>query len=442
MKYALRNLIRLPKKSILLLLLLFSTFFLVMWSNLITALCGTAIEKEIGDMDGSVRAADNDGNVPLSLAILKDIAGGFDIITGYDAVLFSSCDMEGISAIQPPKDEHTPSVETNDLPFGLAAVTQMNAAEDKIHGTIRLKEGTWIETGDNTSLKCKAVISDTLAEIGGFRLGDTISLVFRAGEKDKTVTQSFVIGGIYTYSESFETNVLHSSQLPDNRVYIPLDTYTKVTGQASPMVDTFYYWMRYHDNRTVEKLQNRLHEVGFDVVLTPFTAGNMTAGLNDLMHMAQIAAVILMMCGILAVFITLLLIMNTRMTEFGMLAAIGKSRLRIAGDFFLELAVTALAAFGIGILFFTLTANAAAPALGTMLRDESLGSGFTNTTADQFFSDIEAMEKQFLSIRDYMLRPVCVSCICLAVLALVGYGISCYKIAKMDVMQVMGKETG
>lgn len=439
MKHAWRNLIRIPWRTIIMLIVLFTVFLLLLWSVLTSALCATTIRRELGDLEGAVRITDGGshaptGAVPYSLTTLEYIADNFDLITDLTAYVQSTCDVAGISPLRGSEDDDR-ALALGHHPYPLSLCSESDILPAIIDGSITITAGTGIARENDLALQCKLLISDTLAEQNDLALGDSLLLQFYPdGTGFPPIEQSFVIGGIYTVRER-AAEARYAYQRPENGLILPLSTYCAATDHT--VRPTAAYFRLAHANEaTVHKLEARLYEVGYrEATLIRYTPENVTAGISRLLGLVRLAALLLCGCGVIAFLTMIFLNLQSRTRELGVLTALGQPRRRTVNSFFLELLLIALAAFLPALIVFFLSAEAGSAMIGAFLRSESLADVHVATTSAILDPSSDAAEIELLP---HLLRAVGASVGVAALTLLAAYRLIRRYLAGLDVLRILG----
>lgn len=420
-----------------------------MWSIFAVSLCSKAINREIGTLNGTVKITDGNaysssGKSPYKINIIDYIAQNFGLITDVYALYNSTCEIEGILPLSFEENTKKDGSDIGFLTFSFNACTSMDITENVINGNVSIISGSTIKIDDSKDRKCKIVISEALASLNNIKLGDTLKLNFfyNNGYNSVLSKENFVVGGIYKINEKLTGSANYTCQIPENTVYIPFSTYQTIS-KDSFLPTEVYFRLKYNDEKTVKKLESRLHALGYaEVSLVLFTPENITAGLSKLMVMTQITAVLLVICGNIAFLVIIFLNLQSRINEIGVLSALGNPRNKTVNSFFFEIIIIALAAFILSAMFFTFSAYFGMDTINGYLKSDSIASEYYNTTSDDYF-EIQAEKnrtdkpnKEFVS---YLANSIIFAVLCVILTSFSSYILIKIYIRSLVVMRVLGR---
>ena len=221
-------------------------------------------------------------------------------------------------------------------------VTRNSALNRKfLDGTYTLEEGQHISAEDFYTV----MISKELAEKNDLTVGDEITLY----SLDADAKDTFEIVGIFSGTEGTSKDTISLSDIPANQGYVDMNSYQDIFGETTLELGSVDVYVDSSENiRTIlEEIRNLPELKGktftyetdtesFDLISNPLEA------LETLMNTA-----VLVITAAGAAVITLLLLLWTRRRkrEAGILMAVGRSRLEIAGQLLTENIITAVPAF-------------------------------------------------------------------------------------------------
>ncbi|MFK5883871.1 MAG: ABC transporter permease [Candidatus Izemoplasma sp.] len=218
------------------------------------------------------------------------------------------------------------------------------------------------------------IISDNLAYANNLEIGDTISLA-----TDDYQTMEFEIIGLFQNIEILETS---GKQVTDNNVFMSLEDSLLLKGQDPDGIFTittakYYLYDPLDIDAFVEESTAAYAEIS-EGGLT-FSDVNFDAITDPLDSVAQFSDIILIASVIASVVILTLLIINTlkeRKYEIGVLLSLGEAKIKISGQYLIELLLVALIAFSLSIS----TSNFVSGYLGDMLLDNEISDAESSTT--------------------------------------------------------------
>ncbi len=388
MKYALRNLIRIPRRTVTMLLVLVTVLMLVMWSVLIATMCTAAIESYGGALANSIRMTDGnsrlpEGEVPVNMNLAEALEESYDIVTDLAAYVIDSVDLPGTAYIEGDKnnDKKNADWRTHKTYY----CTDMSVTPDVVSGRVQVIEGEPIVQADYDTAAHKIVISEDIAKKNGYAVGDVIRVYLyykRAGAPNETV-QPLTVCGIYRVNDVMTGLPEFSYQITENDVYIPMSTYWTLLGlkrgQITP--DEAYFYMEDPDAETVARLEKSMQEKTVPLLaLELIEPDRVTQGISKLLMLARAAAVLLTVCGLIAFLVMLFLNLGSRTRELGILTALGKPSGKTANVFLCEVAVIALCALLVATTFFALSAGVGVGFINSFLSSDAVLTEQTNTT--------------------------------------------------------------
>ena len=459
MKYALRNLVRMPARTALMFLLLFFVLLLTMFGQFMITLCEEVKARSNGPLDGTVIVTDKDGYAAMYYTVARDISGNCDAIEHIYAVSEKQVWFEDLDYIGEPALFDMKGETDCTQGFMLSSVTSMDICRETYSGEIEMVSGTPITEEDNEKRILKCVVSDALAEKNGLSLGSTVTLslisIFtketdayglagstslfaktngldRSRDEGKigeeTYRLKFTVGGIY------HNNVKNTSTAPvpyldnDNRIYVPITVVSdalddlrncdqaavvfSVTGQANtrPTVSTKDFMLgvttlnyRLKDLSYADGVEKMLNGLGLreEMMLTPFVADAANSPAAALMLIINWCMVGVIGAGSIELFIILIFNMIARKRELSVLAALGKSRMKISLSFFAEIFVVFVVALLICALVFGLAVKTAAKPISEYLEESESSVRYENRSAADVITDNEAAEKREAQLLDF-----------------------------------------
>lgn len=435
--YAFRNLIRMPAKTVLLLIVNIAVLFLLMWSTFLSSLCQDTIHREIGNLNGSVKVCDSKGSgVPISLYRAEEFCRNFGIISSYAAVTETICTMYDtdsftVSDAMYAQDQFSHSV---------IACTSMNAVELFYSGSISMYQGGMTAESDHQNTKCKVVVSKELADRNQWSIGDSLTLGFR-NEFGTVSEQEFVIGGIFKYNDVFMNDAVYNYQIPANTVFIPLSTYRAVVHNEYLPLNQLYFQLKHNNEATVRKLESRLHEIGYNhIELKLYTPENVTAGIAKLLLLLQITSVIVVVCGLLVLFVIIFLNMQSRKKEIGILISLGKPAGNVMRSLFCEVFIVGILAAICAVILFIVTEGISETYIIGYLMSDAAASDFVNTTADAFFKNVMQQNSANVSASAVILPPILYAVGMCALVGVFAYGLIHTYMKNLQPMSIFGDD--
>ena len=436
--FALRNLIRLPAKTILLWIVILTVLFMLMWSTFLSSLCSETIDRKIGELNGTVKVCDiNSGDVPISLFRAEEFNSNFGIITGYAASSESICAINNGN----PFVVDDASAASDVYAHRVIACTSMQVVDSVISGDIYMVSGNGITEDDQNQAKCKVVVSDAYAEKNHIAIGDSLILSWQMNGAD-TAEQEFVIGGIYQIRDSLLQEAMYNYQIAENTILIPLSTHRIIQNDDYLSLDSLYFYLKHNNEMTVEKLEERFHEIGFDSIeLKLYTPENVVAGIAKLLSVLQITSVMVMLCGLLVLFVVIFLNIQSRKKEIGILIALGKPSDHVVRSLFLEVLVIGAFSAISAVILFVLTAAVSEKSIIGYLTSDAMANEVQNTSSETFFQSIMQKEVILQTTDISVTAPILFALGMFILVGIIAWIVISFSTKKTNPMLVFGEDT-
>ena len=278
MRHVFRNILRFPKKTAVVFILVSTILLLSMSGTFIITLCGEISSRTVGPLDGTVVVTDTDGERFVLYEAAKDIRDAYPAVKEVEAAAeyeVQPVDLKCINGAGKTLIDYSdyreyvfgPDAEPVDCAvlsrdMKLVAVTSSDICREFYSGDAELVEGSLISREDCENEHMKIVISDKLAELNGLKLGDSvkinalsmfikppqpreqISVDWKEGDPvlysvgflyedymlelgDKLSTMTFTVGGIYRNLADNKNVASAAADINDNRVYVPISVVSK-----------------------------------------------------------------------------------------------------------------------------------------------------------------------------------------------------------------------
>ena len=510
MRYILRNLVRIPKRSILLFSMATLVMLLSSFGIFVNTLCKEAEKRSFGPLYGYYRVSDQNGNAFLGYPQMCDIMEQSTVITDVAAVSRFKCistntDFYGTGQYASTRTYKSTITymyeeETGEFVhgFSLVGVTSTDICEDFYNGTNAVIKGSGITEKDNENGLFKVVISDKVAELNGYSLGDKIEIniwslilgydyshyAVEGKPEDKTYPMledtiaddkyiSFTIGGIYrTY---IENSLGCSAPFEDtaNMLYVPISavSYIETLYENTENNTECKKYMRLNDVKSeydysaasgrldkayiklapgtdAAELEKKLDGIGFytSVRLIPFTSESVSLPSSRILKIVSLALYIVAVAGFSILLLIIVFGITSRKREFNCLVALGKGRFRTAASYFAEVAIIVLVAFiaasvGLGVLVILFGGGIAA-----YLDSADCAIVFANENASSVMRENTAVamrEKTMLDFSylfdSYILPNVTITAIAATIMMLGMLLIIYIIIMKINALRAMGE---
>ncbi|MBQ2987701.1 MAG: hypothetical protein IJD59_01195 [Clostridia bacterium] len=491
MRYALRNIVRLKTRSFLSFAIAFAILFLSMLGVLTVRLCEDNRERFFGPLDGAYHVTDSAYTPFLSYEAAEYLEKYSEAITKTSAVMertVSFPDMEYIGKNDYARE--TFGWERAYLPIGtaqtayhegflLCAVTSMDILKEVYGGDLVMTEGTAISEKNNADGANKIVISFSVAEKNGLKLGDRVHLdpfsVFSEEEgavsaylgfSEEYSAYEYIVGGIYENRENNGVSASLPSEINENKVYIPISTLTEMardpylldfgirneTGlsEEPPSVIPDRLYFQVNNTGSVKILEKKINEIGFSeaLLLSPYisdAASSPSARLSEIVSLLLVGVIGM---GFAVFALTVFFNMKARNRELAVLTALGQKRSCVVLSFFAEICILTFLAFLCGIFLLMGAVVLLAVPISNYLYEAEFSAKITHESADLFLigsgAQSAATEKledfDFLFTR-YIIPSTALSALAAVLILLLIFGIVAFYVRKINALSgVGGKE--
>lgn len=298
-------------------------------------------------MDES-NATISDVNKIASIKYVSDVKYTFNVdATESSFDLYETSDSEDNenSDMQKPQKMNMNSLQVE-------AINTFNLEDDYKNGTIELVEGEAFDEDDSNV----AIISYELATSNGLNVGDEIKLKDSDDEE-----HTLKVIGIYQNSNSdgFNNNY--------NKIYIDiisgeefLDEETYNDGDYKISSAVFYLndpekvdEFKEEANKLVTDLEDRYLKLDIDTT----SYDRMTSSIEGVKNFSNIILIVVIVASIVVISLMVINSLKDRNYELGVLLSLGEKKIKIVGQFILELILIAAISFILSILCSTLVSQ-------------------------------------------------------------------------------------
>ena len=297
---------------------------------------------------------------PISLSVAQKIAK-MNGVKSYSFISTTTASAgSGIKAIS--SSESSSSSNSNDSrqfggrgpeiqgDFTVAGVNATSTYSEFTKGTNTITSGAGItsSTSDN-----EAVIEESLASANNLKVGSTFEITTTVNSE------------IYKSSASIDSaQVRNTAMNPSNKIFVNLTTANTMKG-TSDTVDSAVFNISNPENLSnfASEAKGGIDTSKYQIVTSDEIYKQMLQPLNNVSTFAQNIVILVAIAG--AVILTLIVILSIRERryEIGVLMSLGESRLKIIGQFFIEL----LTVSGISIIIASIAGNFVGNAIGSQL---------------------------------------------------------------------------
>ena len=491
MRYALRNILRLKTRSFLTFAIAFAILFLSMLGNLTVRLCEDNRERFFGPLDGSIHVTNESYEPFFTYEAAEYLCQNAESITKIAAAMERAVSFWDITYIG--KGEYfrdrldfeksyyppgTQKVEYHEG-FSLCAVTSMDILREVHSGDLVMVEGTMISENNNADGANKIVISSSIAEKNGLRLGDTVKLdPFSVFEEEEAAVSAYlgfsseyapyeyIVGGIYENREDNAISASIPSEINENKVYIPISTLPDVSKDSylleyglrnengdcfevpSVIPDRLYFYVKSTGGAKI--LEEKMGEIGFsqEILLSPYisdAASSPSARLSEIVSLLLVGVIGL---GFAAFSLAVFFNMKARHRELAVLTALGQKRSRVALSFFAEICILTFFAFMCGIFLLMGAVVLLAVPISNYLYEAEFSAKITHESADLYLIGNGARSAATGKLEDfdflftrYIIPSTALSALAAVLILLLIFGIVAFYVRKINALSgVGGKE--
>lgn len=265
---------------------------------------------------------------------------------------------------------------------GMFQKSNMNQGDFSIVGVNELKNVTAFSDGSQkiisgrgltaTDDKTNAVvIENDLAKDNHLKVGDTFTI---KDKDDKSYTMTIV--GIYQSTASVDSMAMNFAFMNvSNRLYTSL-TFANTMAGTTNTIDAATYNLTDPDKSEdfVKAAQNLIDTETYSVTSNDAVYQQMLTPLNNVAKFAKNIVLLVAIAGTIILSLIVILTIRERRGEIGILMSMGEKRIKVIGQFFVELLIVMLLAVGI--------AGATGNLVGNVVGQQLLASQTAKTTDD------------------------------------------------------------
>ena len=283
------------------------------------------------------------------------------------AISTSSSD-DSDSSSDDSSDSNQPSsrggMEMTSGDFTITGVNSTDYVSDFTSGTSEIIDGVGItsDTADNS-----AVISSDLADANDLSVGDTFTVTTTVDDTETSYTLTIV--GIYENSSTATTaQMMSNASNPQNNIYTNLTTADTMKGETDTLDSAVYTLSNPEDmDDFVDEVESEIDTDSYSVTSSDEIYEQMLSPLNNISSIAQNIVILVAIAG--AVILTLIVILSIRERryEIGVLMSLGENRIKIIGQFFMELFMVTV----VSLIIASFAGNFVGNVLGNQLLSSS-----------------------------------------------------------------------
>ena len=361
--------------------------FLILTLILAATYAGFSIMKTSEKMAGAINGANDTGLKIRSLKSETFDAENFELI-GKELEAEKIYQYEGVAELKTGKvitGEQV--VMREDLPGYLGNVVALQAVSDMGKESLLRSEVFKIIEGKNIAREetGKVLVHEALAKKNQWKIGDKVSLKVLGEEKELEL----LIQGIFIGKKQ-EKYTGMSSDFSENMMFLDYATMGQIFGKKKVVTSLK---IAVNDSEKLASLKTELnkksvHPEDYEVIEEENQFSEMVESLDMVRQMIFMMIMAVIGAGIIVLSLVLILWVRERMYEIGILLAIGRSKIKIVGQFILELILISLPAM---ILAAVLGRVLVGWILGAVLQKEGLDNLDLNSFTTGGGMDIFAM---------------------------------------------------
>ena len=270
-------------------------------------------------------------------------------------------------------------VMREDLPGYLGNAVMLQAISNVGKDPLFRSEVFKVIEGKNTAREetGKVLVHEALAKKNQWKIGDKVNLKVLGEEKELEL----LIQGIFSGKKQ-EKYTGMSSDFSENMMFIDYATMAQVFGKKK-LVTSLKILVA--DSEKLVSLKTELNKEDYEMIEEENQFSGMVESLDMVKQMIFMMIMAVIGAGIIVLSLVLILWVRERMYEIGILLAIGRSKMKIVGQFILELVFVSLPAM---ILAAILGRIFVGWILGAVLQKESLD----NLDLSSFMTDGGGMD--------------------------------------------------
>lgn len=337
--------------------------FLILTLILAVIYAGFSIMKTSEKMTSAINSANDFGVKIRSLKSETFNAESFDSV-GKELGVEKIFQYEGVAELINGKVVTGEQVVMReDLPGYLGNAVMLQAISNVGKDPLFRSEVFKVIEGKNTAREetGKVLVHEALAKKNQWKIGDKVNLKVLGEEKELEL----LIQGIFSGKKQ-EKYTGMSSDFSENMMFIDYATMAQVFGKKK-LVTSLKILVA--DSEKLVSLKTELNKEDYEMIEEENQFSGMVESLDMVKQMIFTMIMAVIGAGIIVLSLVLILWVRERMYEIGILLAIGRSKIKIVGQFILELVLVSLPAM---ILAAILGRIFVGWILGAVLQKESL----------------------------------------------------------------------
>lgn len=219
------------------------------------------------------------------------------------------------------------SAESDNLKISLLSYDDLENDSAFFEQRYRLTDGNFIGKDNPQGI----VINSLLADANGLKLGDRLSFETAGGQTGS----AFIIGLFISGSESKQTNSISAVNRIENQIFIDNTTFSGIFGNEGFYKAAVYTKSPEQLDDLAAKLKSILHEK-VEMATSDLLYQQMEAPLNQLIKVMNLMLALTLITGTAVISLLLCMWMRTRQKETAIFISLGKPKVDIYFQIFLE----------------------------------------------------------------------------------------------------------
>lgn len=303
---------------------------------------------------------------PVSIETAESIADS-EYVQGYNFVNSTVVNSDTITPVEETTTEETSeasmpgggereqvnSKQMISADFTLKGVLNSDSDEDFYNGTSEITDGRALSDDDVDSNYI--LVEEELAYDNDLSVGSKVTLV----SSDETVSTEFEVIGIYktsdTSSSSQPGRQMMNAMSPYNKIYTSYKAAETLKGESSTSddsIDSAIYYL--NDPENIDAFKAEAVKKGVDEDTYKLDANDdeyqqMIQPIENVASVSDKVVIIVAVAGIVVLTLVVVLFTKERTYEIGVLLSLGESKFKLLLQFFSELLIIGVVAFGISI---------------------------------------------------------------------------------------------
>lgn len=237
--------------------------------------------------------------------------------------------------------------------FTLKGVLNSDSDEDFYNGTSEITDGRALSDDDVDSNYI--LVEEELAYDNNLSVGSKVTLV----SSDETVSTEFEVIGIYKTSDTSTSSQpgrqMMNAMSPYNKIYTSYKAAESLKGESSTgddTIDSAVYYL--NDPENIDAFKAEAVKKGVDEDTYKLDANDdeyqqMIQPIENVASVSDKVVIIVAVAGIVVLTLVVVLFTKERTYEIGVLLSLGESKFKLLLQFFSELLIIGVIAFGISI---------------------------------------------------------------------------------------------